>query len=186
MNLKKFLDIICYLFLPISLVLLSFILPYKETFNYFGWGATILLLFILFIKPMGMIFNITWMRRWVGYRRQLGVAIFWLTLFHSVMLIYELEFFDVVYYLGWDNYLFYGMIATVGIVILGITSNTWSVRMLKRNWKKLQYITYPVFALTLIHIGIFRGMLEIAISVIVVYFVLKIMEFRGMQFYKTN
>jgi DMSO/TMAO reductase YedYZ heme-binding membrane subunit len=63
------------------------------------------------------------------------------------------------------------------MIILGITSNTLSVIKLKKNWKKLQYLTYPTFAIICIHKAIAEDEIKPYI-VLLVYTILKIIEIK--------
>lgn len=182
-QIKKILDIVCYYVTPIALVFVSFFVRDPEILNIFGWVAVWLLVFLLFIKPLGLIYNVMWMKRWVGYRRQLGVATFWFAFFHSVMFIYTYKFYELFNYVGWNNYLFYGIVAMIGMMILAVTSNRYSLKRLRTGWKSVQHLVYPVFALTLIHVGMIRGeMVQFGI-IIAMYASLKYLEFRKVRFF---
>lgn len=181
MNLRKTINIISYVVTPLALVVASIGWPQKDTFLFFGEVAQFLLFGILFIKPIAVISGIAWLRRNLAYRRQLGVMAFWTALFHSVLFIYDKELYSVSDFVGFDNYLSYGAWALVGMIILGITSNTVSVRLLKRNWKRVQYIAYPTLFLTLLHTAMIEGELAKFFVIGGVYSILKIVEWSGFK-----
>lgn len=81
------------------------------------------------------------------YRRQMGLIAFVLALAHGFLLIRKrnFDFFDL------QTYWIYiqGVTTFVIFTLLAITSNNWSMRKLKRNWKKLHSLTYlAMFLLT--------------------------------------
>ncbi|WP_245391701.1 protein-methionine-sulfoxide reductase heme-binding subunit MsrQ [Salinicola aestuarinus] len=100
---------------------------------------------------------LTKLTRWKGFaliRRQLGL---W-TLAYAVshLLCYAL------FILGLDlsrlgseiirrPYIIVGMLALTGLVVMGVTSNQWSMRRLGKRWKTLHKLVYPVLALGLLH-----------------------------------
>lgn len=45
-----------------------------------------------------------------------------------------------------------GTIALLGMVPLALTSNKFSMKLMKRNWKKLHYVTYGVAVFTILHL----------------------------------
>lgn len=182
MHTKRILDNVCYYIVPIALVLCSFFVYDIQAFNMFGWIALWLLVFLLFIKPLGLIYNVGWMKRWVGYRRQLGVATFWFAFFHSIMFIYTYKLYELVSYVGWHNNLLYGVIAMIGMTVLALTSNRYSVMRFRKRWKSVQYLVYPVFGLTLIHVGLVRGATVQFGVIFGMYAILKYMEFRKVRF----
>ncbi|WP_239495403.1 protein-methionine-sulfoxide reductase heme-binding subunit MsrQ [Salinicola halophilus] len=100
---------------------------------------------------------LTKLTRWKGFaliRRQLGL---W-TLAYAVahLLCY------VLFILGLDlsrlgseivrrPYIIVGMLALLGLVVMGVTSNQRSMRKLGKRWKTLHKLVYAVLALGLLH-----------------------------------
>lgn len=74
------------------------------------------------------------------YRRYIGVAAFAFGLNHGVLLIPErqLNLLDFQTYIHY----FHGFSLLIIFTILAITSNDWSVKRMKSNWKKLHKLTY--------------------------------------------
>lgn len=166
---------IYYLF-PIFLLYFSLMNLNREFFAYLGVWAQRLLIFIVFIKPISVIFKSTLFMRAVSYRRETGVASFWLFVFHIVGLIYVLDLTHVSNYLR--AFMVFGFFAGLGMFALGLTSNTRSVKYFKKNWKKIQYLTYPVFFLVLAHSGLFaNGTYTRLIVVGGIYLILKTLEY---------
>ncbi len=156
LSLKKYLEWTAYVIVPFVLAVLSSVVVERELYTFYGTLAEIGLIFILLLKPISQISGWISLRQLVGLRRPMGVTVFWLALFHGAMLIYErnLLWSDM---MGLDNYLFYGVVALLGMIILGITSNNFSLRTLKKNWKRVQYLAYPVLFLTLLHSAMAEG-----------------------------
>ena len=89
--------------------------------------------------------------RWLfKTRRQFGVAAFSFGLNHGVLLIIErhLSLSDPHTYIKY----FQGVSTLLIFMLLAITSNDWSVRNLKSNWKKLHQLTYTAIFLLPWHI----------------------------------
>ncbi|GAH36082.1 unnamed protein product, partial [marine sediment metagenome] len=89
-------------------------------------------------------------RRAVAYRRESGMASFWLFIFHAGGLIYTRNLTTLSTYFT-TTFLFWGLVAGVGMIILAATSNDESIIYFKRKWKRLQYIAYPVLFAVLAH-----------------------------------
>ena len=81
------------------------------------------------------------------YRRQIGLIAFIFALAHGFLLIRKrnFDFFDL------QTYWIYiqGVVTFVIFTLLAITSNNWSIKKLRENWKKLHSLTYlAMFLLT--------------------------------------
>ena len=89
--------------------------------------------------------------RWLfNNRRYLGVAAFSFGLSHGVLLILErnLSLSDLQTYIKH----FHGISILFILTVLSFTSNDWSVKRLKSNWKKLHNSTYLLIFLLVWHI----------------------------------
>lgn len=109
------------------------------------------ILWMLLLTPL------TKLTRWKGFtliRRQLGL---W-TLAYAVAHL----FCYAVFILGLDlsrlgseivrrPYIIVGMLALLGLIIMGVTSNKWSMRKLGKRWKTVHKIVYVVLGLGLLH-----------------------------------
>ena len=84
------------------------------------------------------------------YRRQIGLIAFVFALAHGYLLVKKrnFDFFDL------QTYWIYiqGIATLIVFTLLAITSNNWSMRKLKRNWKKLHSLTYLAMFLLTWHI----------------------------------
>lgn len=140
---------ISYYGLPALLLGIAFIVPEQRYFAELGIWAERLLILLLFVKPFGVITGYHGLMKVVGYRRELGVASFWYFLVHAggLFILKNLGISKIIA----TPYLLWGSVAGIGMCILAITSNTASVQYLKKNWKLLQYIAYPVLFAALAH-----------------------------------
>ena len=116
-----------------------------------GIGGLWLLLFTLSLTPL------TKLTRWKGFaliRRQLGL---W-TLAYATLHLLSYALF--ILGLNWAllgseivkrPYIIVGMIALIGLAVLGATSNKWSMRRLGKRWKSLHKFSYAILGLVLLH-----------------------------------
>lgn len=85
------------------------------------------------------------------YRRQIGVISFLLGAAHGILLFMKRNFdvFDVkAYYIYLQ-----GIVLLAIFTLLAITSNDWSMKKLKKNWKRLHQLTYLAMFLLAWHVG---------------------------------
>ena len=169
----KLIDFSAYVFLPLLLFVSSVIFVDAEIFPLFGQLSFLLVCLILFSKPIGVIFRWKFLNRFIARRRQAGVSAFWLFAFHAGGIIYS-------YGLGPGSFssapLLFGLVAGIGMIILGMTSNDYSMRLLKGKWKKVQNIAVPTFFLILLHVSLIEGEALKGIVIGGLYIVLKIIE----------
>lgn len=125
--------------------------PVKELLDFLGHSALVLLLVTLCLSPLQRL------RRWRGWllvRRQLGLWAFSYASLH--MLVF------VALMLQWDAerlwaelerrpYVLIGSLALIGLLILALTSNRYSMRRLGVHWKSLHRLVYPILILVLLH-----------------------------------
>lgn len=173
-----------YYALPLLLLILSLIYPAREFFVLLGEWAQRLLVFLLFVKPIAMISYSKFFIRAVNFRRESGIASFWFFLFHAGGLIYTrnltLASFQI-------SFLFWGLVAGIGMIILAATSNDESVRYINKSWKRLQYLAYPVLFAVLIHSSLWaNNNLNKVFILGGVFIILKILEFSGFKLKKTK
>ena len=116
-----------------------------------GIGGLWMLLFTLSLTPL------TKLTRWKGFaliRRQLGL---WTLAYATLhMLSYALFILGLNWALLGSEivkrpYIIVGMIALIGLAVLGATSNKWSMRRLGKRWKPLHKFSYAILGLVLLH-----------------------------------
>lgn len=119
-------------------------------------GFAALTAYILTLLPTNLIivFPITkktgfpqWLLK---YRRAIGLLSFFLAVLHG-FIFFKQRSFDV---FDLKTYFVYlpGVATFIILTFLAITSNDWSVKRLKKNWKKLQGLTYLAMFLVTAHI----------------------------------
>jgi sulfoxide reductase heme-binding subunit YedZ len=182
LTMYSFLKFSAYVVLPLVLIYLSIAFPQRSTFIYFGKASEYLLAYLLMIKPLGKIFNIKFFITQLSFRRQMGIMTFWLALFHSVMFIYLYEIYEISKFTDVQNFRFYGAVSMIGLCILAVTSNNFAVRTLKKYWKRLHRLVYLIFLFLLIHSSLAGGEYLWRAVLGVTYFVLKVLEFKGVRF----
>jgi sulfoxide reductase heme-binding subunit YedZ len=84
------------------------------------------------------------------YRRLIGLLSFFLAVLHGFIFFKQRNFdvFDLKTYFVY----FPGVSSFIIFTLLAITSNDWSVKRLKKNWKNLQGLTYLAMFLVTWHI----------------------------------
>ncbi len=145
-----------------------------------GKVAEILLFIILFIAPLAIIFRVSLLRRALIYRQAMGVMMLYVALFHGVSLFDYTRLFDVTYYSITHN-IVYGVMALLLTVMLGITSNRFSMRHLHRWWKRLHRFAYPLFFLVVVHASITTGEKKL-ILLALLFLLLKFLAYRRISY----
>jgi methionine sulfoxide reductase heme-binding subunit len=177
MKLKKYLELIIYYILPVILLILTATLNNKNLFAKFGQIALITVVLILFLKPVAKISNIKKLKYLLIYRRQFGIASFWFFAFHAFGMWQRIKgYADLDLYLNPKVNILYGLIAAVGMIILTITSNDFAIKKLKTNWKRIQYIAYPVLFLALYHAALAEDEISRFYIISGLFILLKILE----------
>ena len=118
-----------FAFLWVPLVLSFFVFKENAYMCFSLWGeyALWILLFVVFIKPLLVV-------RWhpiqytlLLFRRHLGITSFWFALFHSRWTIREQWWWKIDLFLWRNNYLFWWGCALIGMIILGVTTNYYTL-----------------------------------------------------------
>jgi len=160
---------------PIKIFLLmlslSFLLIFAfpiELFKQFWTAAWLLLIIVMFVRPLNDIFPKCKIFSFImKFRRQLWILIWVFALAHTIgafidymELIWHsktyLELFFDKYVWNYEKYLFWGMLAWIISFPLLITSNWISTKLLGKNWKTLQRFSYFMFIFTAIHIYLIK------------------------------
>jgi sulfoxide reductase heme-binding subunit YedZ len=171
---------ISFYVLPVGLVFLFFLLSSNQLADVgiqIGKFALSFLVFILFAKPFSLLLpSVGWLKQVISMRRELGVATFYLAFFHVLMMLAAADvlFRPNLWAPVYTNWMYFGLGALVILFLMYVTSNTYSVRLLKRNWKRLHRLAYVALLLALLHaIGIKQGPVLSAIVIYVVYISLR-------------
>ena len=122
--------------------------------NYLGFLALISYIITLLPTIIKVVFPRTKkteiLKLLMKYRRQIGIISFLFALGHGILLIRKrnFDFFDIQTY--WISVS--GVLLLIIFTLLTITSNNWSIKKLKRNWKKLHELTYLAMFLLVWHV----------------------------------
>lgn len=119
-------------------------------------GLLALLCYVLTLLPttLRVVFPATKSERvtklLMKHRRLIGVLAFYLALCHGVLLVLKrnFDFFDIKTY----GIYIQGVSAFLVFACLTVTSNDWSMKKLKKNWKKLHQLTYLCMFLLTWHV----------------------------------
>lgn len=179
--LKRVLSIFSYAVIPIGCFILSFFYFSPRVFRQFGELAQWGIIGILFLKPIAHSIPSQFLKRLLVYRRQMGVAVFWLALFHSMGFLNTYELWSVENFFGLNNFLLYGGMAMLIIFVLGATSNDIAVRFLRKNWKRVHYFAYPALFLVLLHSSISNEEMGKVIVLGGAFLSLKILEIKAIR-----
>ncbi|MDT0539735.1 ferric reductase-like transmembrane domain-containing protein [Croceitalea sp. P059] len=121
---------------------------------------------VLTCTPFFILFGVTNLY----VRQAMGIATAVWSLLHFIIFIWAagmLETFTQFNYIA-------GFIAVLILIPLLFTSNRKSMKMLKKNWKKLQSFSYVAIFLTLVHVAILEKTWTIYATIVGVGFIIRI------------
>lgn len=179
-KIKKFLRPVIYYVLPCVLLTLSVLYP-GQLYNKFGEYAIYSLGIILFVKPIAAILKINLLWEIVSYRKELGLLVFWLFFFHAAGMSYLYGFYMPETWQYFTAPTYWGIVAGLGTTILAVTSNSYFIKLLKRNWKRLHYSAYFVYFAALMHISLIREEYFWNAVIFITFAILKIVEFNKLR-----
>lgn len=124
--------------------------PLTEAIHQTGLWAIRFLMLSLFATPMRAIFN--W-HRLTLVRRQLGLTALFYTLAHLLFYTWDQKWnlHTVSTEILERFYLEVGLVALVGLALLGVTSTSRALRALGQGWKRMHRVVYPVAGLAVFH-----------------------------------
>ena len=123
-----------------------FLLLSSDPVNPSGQTALLFLTLTVAISPLERLFRAGALR----YRRQVGLWAAFYSFFH---VFYYLDEGGIAKFLSeWTyDYQLIGVVVTLILLALTLTSTRWSQRKLRRRWGKLHSLVYPAVGLALIH-----------------------------------
>ncbi len=135
-------------FIPVAVDIFNMDFETRGIFYTVSFGAVFL---VMIIRPLADIFtHQLWLRRLVLLRKGFGIlsaSIIIGFLFASITdpeSTYLTSLFTMSFY-SFDRYIFFAHIGDITGFILLITSNTFSQRLLRQNWKRIQKLSYVYF-----------------------------------------
>ena len=134
---------------------------FSDSYRELGEICFNLLIAILAIRPLGDIFpGLRIFRGLLPFRKEAGILCGSLGVAHGIgyFLVNNLSFSDIFssYLYDPSRHFLWGIIAVVIAFLLAITSNLFSMRLLRRNWKRLHRLVYVFFFVTVAHIVLIR------------------------------
>ena len=114
------------------------------------WGLRILIM-TLAITPLR---RVTGQTAWLHLRRMLGLyAFFYIFLHLAIYLVLEISFdpYEIEKDLLKRPYMMLGFASFLLMLPMAITSNSWSMKRLGRNWKRLHKAMYVLTPMALLH-----------------------------------
>ena len=125
---------------------------YGKIIHITGDTSVRLLIVTLAASPAIMLFpRAAWAVWLIRHRREFGVASFAYALLHTLVYVGRKADFSLIVSEGRNPGLLTGWLSLVLMLLLAITSNDVSVRLLRAAWKRLHWLVYPAAALTLAH-----------------------------------
>jgi sulfoxide reductase heme-binding subunit YedZ len=116
-----------------------------------GTWALGFLCITLAVSPMGKIFGTSKLRQ---HRRTFGLLMFFYALCHFSIwfwLDHDLDAIDMLKDVYKRPFITLGFIAFLITIPLAITSNQWSIRLLKKRWAILHKLVYVIAILSIMH-----------------------------------
>ncbi len=129
--------------------------PFQDITFRTGKAALILLLLSLAVTPLNTLFG--W-RQIIPLRKPLGLYAFLYGLLHFAVFVVDNGYVEnairwsAIYEATFEKrFALVGFTALMILLPLAITSNQWSMRQLKKNWKRLHRLVYLAGILVIIH-----------------------------------
>jgi len=128
---------------------------------YFAWAAWITLLIIVLSRPLADLLKAKTLKFLTSKRKYLGwicgLAVILHVFIYATSFNLPLNFFFNLSYWSFSTAMGWGLIAFATMIPLILTSNLFSIKLLKKHWKRLQRLTYLFFIASGIHIYLIGG-----------------------------
>lgn len=128
---------------------------------FFAKLSWILLIIILIARPLNDIYKNKLLLFVLRYRKQLGVICGLSAFLHVIIFLVNArglkDFFVNSLYWRFDNFFGWGSLALILIILPLITSNNFSIKLLKNNWKRIQRLSYLVLIMTAVHVALVKN-----------------------------
>ncbi len=194
-NKLKIVDILSYIVFPVAALFWVYYAMYMQLDLWFLFDAWIsiwylclwLFFIIMFVKPISVL--IEWPKNVLRnfsifvmqFRRPLWILVFWLAFAHTLVYVLYVIANNIViseFFIPWA--LIAWIIWIVALLIGFLTSNDFSIRLLKKHWKPIQMLAYPALLWSIVHIIFIAPDRGYALLwLFVVYCVLKVLEIRN-------
>lgn len=159
-------------------------------YTFFGPAARVLLLIIVFSRPLADIFSLTkiwtYIRKIVFIRQWLWIMTWVFALAHAVWYFISIKFSILDLFSNWaiwnpQTMLWLWIRAMIFMFPPLLTSNIFSMKKLWKYRKTIQRFTYPAFILTALHVGISRWHIQVSIVIISIYTIIRILAYKKVK-----
>jgi sulfoxide reductase heme-binding subunit YedZ len=145
-------------------------------FTLLGWITWWTLFATLTVRPLADITGLKILKYVVAYRKWIGISVYLIACIHITLILtskaLNLSIFWNPQYWNFNTNIAWGMLTILVLTPVFITSNKYSMRLLKRNWKRLHKLVYVAFILAGIHIYVFNRDPFITLVPIITWFIL--------------
>lgn len=117
-----------------------------------GSWAIRLLILSLAITPLRYLFQLPYLWR---FRRMIGLYALFYTFLHFlvfIMFLLQWQWREIIVEIIERQFIVFGLVAFVLMLLLGMTSFNAAQRKLGRNWKRLHKLTYAINILAVLHV----------------------------------
>lgn len=179
-----------YFFIFLSFLTLGYLF-FPNSVKDSGEQAILVLWILLWLPIFSRVFGITLAQAILPLRKEIGILMWMLAFVHSARYIigYPEYVLDPGFWFqdGFLTYLAFWFFSLVLTLPLLLTSNNWAIRKLWRNWKRIHRFVYLVLILTIVHVVLINYSREFEIGpviIMIIYFILKWLEWKWVKFYK--
>ncbi len=182
---KKYRKYIGYFFLLLSLLSFGFLLTSSGT-KESGEKAILVLWIILWLPICARVCDLGIAKALMPLRKELGILMGTLAVVHMLSFsipnpgfILTKSFWISGNFLSAYAFGFFALILTIPLLL---TSSTWAIKKLGKKWKILHMLVYIIVIFTVIHVVLikaFRGFEVWPVIVLILYFIGKTLEWKG-------
>ncbi len=142
--------------------------PWKMPVHITGEWSIRLIVITLCCTPLNVLFSTN---KLICYRKMFGIYTFIYSTAHFIFFLADRSFVEI---FSEVNFIL-GFIAAIIFTVLGVTSNKAAMRMLKKNWKTLQKLTYAAGILSVLHLALLgKDSWILYASIMIIGFVIRI------------
>lgn len=172
-----------------SSLIISILLSATHQTTLLGKLSLSLLTLVIFTKPLALLLpNFGLFKVLLAVRRETGQASAFFAFGHIVSQIFPgASLFGLLTFgasSGPGSFQFWGFWALILMILLFVTSNDLSLRLLKRNWFYLHKLIHPLYIFAMLHYGLQKGPLGLVLSfaVLILLYGARILAARGLKF----
>lgn len=158
-----------------------------------GSLAWLFLLAILFISPIAKISKSKALNSLMIFRREAGILMGAIAIEHAILYFIKNRVnlsiilnFDFWIKDGKLSNLGFGLVALIIVIPLLVTSNNFSMKILKTRWKTLHRLVYPLLVLIVLHKTLLSHEYFEGFLILFTYGLLKLLSWRGVRIPTAN